>query len=98
MPYFIYILRSASNQLYLGQTNNLDLRTNEHLTKDWKAAKFTKDGDGFVLVYHEEFPSRLGAMKRETQLKGWSRAKKEALIIGNKEVLKSLSKSKENKQ
>ncbi len=98
MPYFIYILRSASNELYVGQTNNLKNREKQHLTKDWKAAKFTKDGDSFVLVYHEEYSTRLEAMKREKQLKGWSRAKKEALINNNKEQLKTLSKSREKVQ
>lgn len=92
MPYFIYILRSTSNELYIGQTNNLDSRVKQHTTKDWKAAKFTKDGSGFELVYHEEYETRLKAMKREDQLKGWSRAKKEALINGNLNKLKALSK------
>lgn len=94
MPYFVYILRSFSNQLYIGQTNNLPERIKQHLTKDWKAAKFTKDEDNFTLVYQEEYPSRLDAMRREKQLKGWSRAKKEALITGNLGKLQELSKRK----
>ena len=69
MPFFVYIFRSSTNELYIGQTNNLHNRENQHLTKDWKAAKFTKDGDGFTLVYHEELPSRLEAMRRRTNLK-----------------------------
>lgn len=94
MPFFVYILRSSSNQLYIGQTNNLGDREKQHVTKDWKAAKFTKDGNGFTLVYQEEYATRLEAMKREDQLKGWSRAKKEALIVRDKELLKKLSKRK----
>lgn len=94
MHYFVYILRSSSNQLYIGQTNNLDSRIDEHLTKDWKAAKFTKEGNGFKLVYHEEYTTRKQAMQREAQLKGWSRAKKEALISENIEMLKKLSKKR----
>lgn len=94
MSYFVYILRSASNKLYIGQTNNLDVRTEQHLTKDWKAAKFTKDDNGFKLVYSEEYEVRLEAMHRETQIKGWSRAKKEALIAGNLQKLKVLSKKR----
>lgn len=92
MPYFLYILRSNSNKLYIGQTNNLDSRTEQHISKDWKAAKFTKDGSGFKLVYKEEYPTRRAAMRRENQLKGWSRVKKEALIAGNFKKLKKLSK------
>lgn len=49
MPYFVYILRSSSNQLYIGQTNNLANREKQQLTKSSKAAKFIKDGSRLVL-------------------------------------------------
>jgi putative endonuclease len=92
MPYFVYILRGFSNKLYVGQTNNLHNRTKQHTTKDWKAAKFTKDNDGFVLAYCEEFETLIDAIQREKQIKGWSRAKKEALIARDIVRLKTLSK------
>ena len=94
MSFFVYILRSSSNQLYIGQTNNFGNRTKQHITKDWKAAKFTKDYEDFKPVYKEEYFTRLEAMRREAQIKKWSRAKKEALISGNLEKLKNLSKRK----
>lgn len=94
MSFIIYILRSSTNQLYIGQTNNFESRTKQHLTKDWKAAKFTKDYEDFKPVYREEYPTRLEAMRREAQIKKWSRAKKEALIAGNLDKLKDLSKRK----
>lgn len=90
MPYSVYILRSSSNDLYIGQTNNLPARENQQLTKSSKAAKFIKDGKDFKLVYYEKHPTRLGAMRREKQVKGWTRAKKEALIAGDLELLKKL--------
>lgn len=90
MSYFLYILRSASNQLYIGQTNNLETREKEQNSKSSRAAKFVKDGEDFHLVYQEEFPTRLESMRRERQLKGWTRAKKEALISRNKTLLKKL--------
>ena len=46
------------------------------------------------LVYKEEFSSIEQAFHRERQLHGWSRAKKEALINEDYELLKQLSKSK----
>lgn len=92
MSFFIYILRSTNNELYIGQTNNLETREHQYLSKGIKAAKFIKDGSEFKLVYQEEYPTRILAMHRELQLKGWTRAKKEALIIGDKEKLKKLSK------
>lgn len=94
MPYFVYILRDSSNKLYIGQTNNLESRVKIHQKKDWKAAKFTKDNNDFKLVYYETHNTRIEAMKREIQLKGWTRAKKEALIEGNVTKLKELSKPK----
>ncbi len=94
MSFFVYILRNSSNTYYIGQTNNLNARVKQHVLKDWKSAKFTKDNDDFKLVYSEEYKTRIEAMHRESQLKGWSRAKKEALIKGNIEELKALSKRK----
>ena len=94
MSFFVYILRSSTNQLYIGQTNNFDSRTKQHILKDWKAAKFTKDHDDFKPVYREEYPTRIEAMRREIQLKKWSRAKKKALIDGDKKLLIKLSKSR----
>lgn len=90
MSFFIYILRSTSNKLYIGQTNNLHNREKQHLSKSTKAAKFIKDCDDFKLVYSETYPTRIEAMRREKQLKGWTRAKKEALITGNLFSLKKL--------
>ncbi len=92
MSFFVYILRNTSNKLYIGQTNNINSRIEQHISKDSKAAKFTKDNDDFKLIYSEEYPTRTEAMHREAQLKNWSRAKKEALIRGDKLSLKNLSK------
>lgn len=46
-----------------------------------------------TLVYAEKFDSPDRARARERQLKGWTRAKKEALITGNRDGLKPLSHS-----
>jgi len=88
--YAVYILRFLSNSLYIGQTNNLEQRIKDHLNKKDRSSKFSKENGEFKLVYQEEYNSRLDAMRREKQLKGWTRAKKEALISGNKELLKKL--------
>ncbi|OGK18912.1 hypothetical protein A3D80_01485 [Candidatus Roizmanbacteria bacterium RIFCSPHIGHO2_02_FULL_40_13b] len=92
MNYFVYILRDSSNKLYIGQTNNLPTRLHLHTLKSQKSAKFVKDGGDFKLEYQESYSARLLAMKREKQLKGWSRAKKESLISNNLAELKRLSK------
>ncbi len=96
MSFFVYILRSTTNELYIGQTNNLQNREHQQLTKSTKAAKFIKDGNEFQLDYSEIHPTRQSAMRREKQLKGWTRAKKEALISGNLSALKKLSEKRKN--
>ena len=90
MNFFVYILRSTSNELYIGQTNNLLTRDKQQTSKSSKAAKFIKDSADFKLVYFEEYKTRLESMRREKQLKGWTRVKKEALINGDLGLLKKL--------
>jgi len=80
MMYFVYILRTSSNTLYIGQTNNLEKRLKEHKSKNTKSAKYIRYFDSFSLVHSERYPTREAAMKREWQLKKWSRIKKEFLI------------------
>jgi len=82
MAYFVYILRTSSNTLYIGQTNNLKKRIKEHKSKSSKAAKYIRYFASFELVYQENHPTRKEAIQREIQLKKWSKTKKEALIRG----------------
>jgi predicted GIY-YIG superfamily endonuclease len=90
MSYFVYILRTSLGTLYIGQTNNLEKRLKEHQNKTSKSAKYIRYFSGFKLAYSEEYPTRIEAMQRETQLKRWTRRKKEALIKGNLQLLKKL--------
>jgi|SRR3989344_1211055 len=90
MPFYIYILRTSSNTLYIGQTNNLEKRIKEHKNKTAKSAKYIRSFSSFELVYSEVYNSRKEAMKREYQLKQLTKAKKEALIQRNKALLKKL--------
>jgi predicted GIY-YIG superfamily endonuclease len=87
--YFAYILRNIHNRLYVGHTDNLQRRLKDH-SDGAHGAKFIKDYGGFTLVYTETFGTRAETMKREKQLKGWTRAKKEALIKGDMDLLKKL--------
>ena len=90
MSYFVYILRTSSDTLYIGQTNNFEKRLKEHQSKSTKSAKYIRYFDSFKLVYSERFTTRKEAMQREAQLKKWTRAKKEAIIAGSLELLKKL--------
>lgn len=78
MTFFVYMLRTSGNALYIGQTNNLEKRLKEH--KEGKGAKYMRFVSSFELVYSEEYKTRGEAMKREYELKTWSKAKKEVLI------------------
>ena len=82
VEYKIYILRTSSNTLYIGQTNNLEKRLKEHKDKTSKSAKYMRYFSSFKLVYSETYASRKEAMERESELKKWPKAKKEALVAG----------------
>jgi len=89
----LYILRCANDSLYVGSTDNIEERIKKH--KSGWGSQFTGSHEPIELVYTEEYTTYKEAFKRERQIKGWSRAKKEALITGDIELLKQLSKSKE---
>jgi len=88
--YSVYILRTSANTLYIGQTNNLEKRLNEHKSKSSISARYVRYFNSVDLVYQESFDSRREAMRREAQLKKWSKAKKEALVRSNLNLLKKL--------
>lgn len=90
MTFIVYILRTSSDTLYIGQTNNLIERLEEHQSKSSKSAKYIRYFNSVKLAYSEEYQTRKEAMQREAQLKKWSRKKKEALIAGDKVALKKL--------
>lgn len=77
----VYMLRTAGNTLYTGQTNNPERRLEEHRQK--KGAKYVRNFESFELVYIERCKTRAEAMKREAEIKKWPKAKKEALIKGD---------------
>ncbi|MBN2262660.1 MAG: DEAD/DEAH box helicase family protein, partial [Prolixibacteraceae bacterium] len=93
---YMYILQCADGSFYTGSTNNLQRRIEEH--KSGEGAKFTKENFPIKLVYYETFDRVDLAFNREKQVQGWSRAKKIALIKGDKEQLVSLSKNKTEKE
>lgn len=90
--FWVYILQSADYALYIGQTNNLPERLRKHGLG--LGSKHTHDHDGPRLVFCEgPFPAG-DAVRREQQLKRWSRNKKDALIRGDYSRLKSLSRQR----
>jgi putative endonuclease len=77
--YYVYILTNKHhNVLYTGVTNDLERRCHEHKQKKIKG--FTQKYNVDKLIYFECFDSIDSAISREKQIKGFSKAKKLALI------------------
>ncbi len=78
--YFVYILTNHDRHtvLYIGVTNDLDRRCNQHSLGHGSA--FAKQYNAHKLIYFEAYPDPESAIAREKQLKRWSRSKKETLI------------------
>ncbi len=79
MSFWVYILRTSGNTLYVGQTNNLEKRLKQHTQKKI-GAKYLRIFDSFTLVYQENVASRSDALKREYMLRQLSKKEKESLI------------------
>jgi putative endonuclease len=77
--YCVYIMGSLSGTLYIGFSGNLHKRVFQH--KFHHFAGFTDNYNVTRLLYWEPYDDVHKALARETQLKGWSRAKKIALIV-----------------
>jgi putative endonuclease len=76
---WVYIITNKRNgTLYVGMTNSLQRRIWQH--KNEAMEGFTKQYGLNVLVYFEELSGPLSAIARETEIKGWLRRRKLALI------------------
>ena len=87
--YYTYILARHSGTFYIGFTGFLERRIFQH--KEKLIEGFTKKYGVHRLLHFESFDDVHRAMARETQLKGWTRAKKIALIEKNNPQWKDLS-------
>ena len=79
MLYYVYILTNRhGNVMYIGMTSNLVRRIYEH--RNHLVDGFTKRYHVDKLVYYETTSDAAAAIAREKQLKGWTRARKNALV------------------
>jgi putative endonuclease len=76
--YFVYVMANRGRTIYVGVTNDLTRRVQEHKTGGVSA--FTARYGLTALVYCESVGDVHAAIAREKQIKGWTRAKKVALI------------------
>ncbi len=77
--YYVYIIECADSTLYIGSTNNIDKRIITHNTST-AGAKYTRGRRPVVLKYSETFETKSEALKRECELKKYSRTQKLMLI------------------
>lgn len=89
--WYFYVIKTETDNYYVGITKNLDLRMKQHKAK--YGADYTGRFHSLAIVYHESYKTRTEAEQREKQIKGWSRAKKQALINQDFSLLKKLSKN-----
>ncbi len=99
MPW-VYILRCSDRSYYIGSTTDLERRLWEHQTGFYKG--YTSSRLPVELVWSADFPTEHDAFLFERQVKGWTRAKKEALIQGEwnriHEIVKQERRERESKR
>lgn len=82
--YVVYMIKSADDYLYTGMTNNIEKRFIQHVNGIKTCLKYRPRP--FILVFQEFFKTKFEAAKREKEIKGWKRSKKEELIKRYQEI------------
>lgn len=90
MPY-MYILKCSDESYYVGSTWDIERRLAQH--ERGEAANYTRSRRPVRLVYLEEYSRIDDAFRREKQVQNWGRRKRQALIAGDDEALKRLSRA-----
>ena len=80
MGWYFYIVECSNTSLYCGITNNIEKRLEEH--NKGLGGKYTRSRLPVTLKYTEPCSTRSEALKRECQVKSWTRAQKRALVQG----------------
>lgn len=88
------MLHCADRSFYIGHTDDLQTRIAQHETG--AIPGYTQNRRPIKLVWSQEFGTRMEALEAERQIKGWSRAKKLALIREDWKRISTLARSKEN--
>lgn len=96
MSFWAYMLHCADRSFYVGHTDDLDARIGAH--QSGLIPGYTATRLPVTLVWSDEFPSRYEALCAERRIKGWSRAKKLALIRGDWARISALARSSEKKE
>jgi putative endonuclease len=90
--FWMYMVRCADDSFYIGHTDNLPARVAAHEQGAIQSC-YTFTRRPVTLVFSQDFPTRVEALAMERRVKGWSRAKKTALIEGDWAKISRLAKS-----
>lgn len=77
LNWIVYLIRCADNSLYCGITSNFNRRLRQHNGEISGGAKYTQGRNPCTLAYIEMVDSKSTALKREIQIKKYSKSKKE---------------------
>jgi predicted GIY-YIG superfamily endonuclease len=88
--YWVYVLLCRDGSFYVGVTSDVDVRVAQH-AEGADRRHYTYSRRPLELVYTASFPTPEEAIRAEKQLKGWSRAKKAAMIRGDWKRIRELS-------
>jgi len=96
MEFVLYILECADGSFYIGHTDDLEKRMEQHDLG--KRSAYTAQRRPLKLIHTPAFETRYEALTMERRLKGWSRAKKLAYMAGNWDAVRALSKGRHEHQ
>ena len=89
--YYVYIITNKTKTvLYVGLTNDLAIRLQQHIEHE-NPLSFTAKYKCHYLLYYEHYQYVNEAIAREKEIKGWSRGKKNALIEAENKEWKFLN-------
>ena len=98
MPYLVYILECCDGTYYTGSTDDMNKRLWQH-EQGVESSSYTYSRRPVKLVWtSEETQHYYDALRWERQIKGWSRAKKQALIRGDFEAIHEIVKAERKKR
>ena len=91
-PFYAYLVLCSDGSYYTGHTDDLEKRVVEH--QQGLGSRYTARRTPVFLVWSETFADRDQAKAVEGMIKGWTRAKKQALIAGDFQTISELARKK----
>ncbi len=96
MAFYTYILKCSDGSFYTGHSDNLEQRFAQHQSGFFTG--YTYKRRPVELAWSENFSTRYEALKAEKQIKGWTQAKKQALIDGDWALLSDLARNRSERR